>query len=454
MDRPTSHDEDALRESVAGGPGQAFPSSTASTSPRLAHLSPDLLIRNLVVFARVLRASGIAVDPGQIADFLRGLTLIEATDPIQLYYAARAVFVRRVEDIALFDRAFHLFWRELGRLTLIPNPTVAADLPPTAVRPIEVEPSEEVTEADLHVAGSATSNALGSVERADDAEGDAAGHESMVPIRTYSAAEALRQKSFERLSPHELEEARRFLGRLRWHVGTRRTRRTRVAAHGPADRLDLSATIRRSLRAAGEIGQPVWRQRKRRPRPLVIIGDISGSMEQYTRLLLRFFYAARRGRSDVEVFVFGTRLTRITRDLEHRDVDEAMQRVAAHVVDWAGGTRIGASLADFNRTWARRVLGRGAVTILVSDGCDRGDAELLRQEMERLQRASFRLIWLNPLLGLEGYEPLTIGMRTALPYVDDFLPAHNLASLHDLVARLSTLEAQRPMRRSRVQSST
>jgi uncharacterized protein with von Willebrand factor type A (vWA) domain len=179
----------------------------------------------------------------------------------------------------------------------------------------------------------------------------------------------------------------------------------------------------------------------------VILGDVSGSMDRYTRLLVQFFYALRHGRRDVEVFVFGTRLTRITHDLDHHQVGEAMRQVSDRVLDWSGGTRIGEALGEFNRRWARRILGRSAITVIVSDGWDRGDPRVLVGEMEKLQRRSHRLVWLNPLLGLADYRPLTIGMEAALPYVDDFLPAHNVASLADLAERLAGLERRRPIRR-------
>ncbi|MCL6648351.1 MAG: VWA domain-containing protein [Chloroflexi bacterium] len=412
-------------------------------------LSPALLTRNLVVFGRVLRASGIAVDPGQLVDVQRALALITPTDAPQFYYAARAVFVRRLEELPLFDRAFALFWSELARRDLLPDfpspdgrrEDVVIPLPPEPEEPVLAGMTEEPS-------GKRPAGAAATVQEHAGTDELAPPREQVVPIRTYSAAERLRQKDFGHLTPAELEEARTLLQQLRWQVGRRRARRTHPAfGVGPGRGLHWRATVRTSLRAAGELTRLAWRVPKTKPRPLVILGDISGSMDRYTRLLLQFFYAVRRGRSEVEVFVFGTRLTRITRDLEHRNVEEAMRRVAAHILDWSGGTRIGAALRTFNRQWARRVLSRGAVTIVVSDGWDRGEAELLRTEIARLQRTSFRLIWLNPLLGDAQYQPLTVGMQTALPYVDDFLPAHNLASLTDLARRLSDLEQRRPLRR-------
>lgn len=193
-----------------------------------------------------------------------------------------------------------------------------------------------------------------------------------------------------------------------------------------------------------------WRDIRTEPRPLVLICDISGSMERYSRILLQFAHAISAGLGDVETFVFGTRLTRITRQLRHKDIDDAIDAVSKHVVDWSGGTRIGEAIKEFNFRWGRRVLGRSPVVLLISDGWDRGDPELLAREMDRLQRSCHRLIWLNPLLGTPGYEPLTVGMQAALPFVDDFLPVHNLVSLEQLGAKLASLSAQRPPRRQRM----
>jgi uncharacterized protein with von Willebrand factor type A (vWA) domain len=193
-----------------------------------------------------------------------------------------------------------------------------------------------------------------------------------------------------------------------------------------------------------------WRNIRTEPRPLVLICDISGSMERYSRILLQFAHAISAGLGNVETFVFGTRLTRITRQLRHKDIDDAIDAVSKHVVDWSGGTRIGEAIKEFNFRWGRRVLGRSPVVLLISDGWDRGDPELLAREMDRLQRSCHRLIWLNPLLGTPGYEPLTVGMQAALPFVDDFLPVHNLVSLEQLGAKLASLGPQRPLRRQRM----
>lgn len=232
-----------------------------------------------------------------------------------------------------------------------------------------------------------------------------------------------------------------LMERARWRLGERRTRRLRTSRRGRS--LDLRQTFRRSLRTGGEPVTLARRARRWKPRPLVILCDISGSMSVYSRLLLHFIHTVANGLQNVETFVFGTRLTRITRQLERRDVDAALADVARLVQDWSGGTRIGDSLRAFNYRWARRVLGRGAVVLVISDGWDRGDVKILGQEMARLRRNCHRLIWLNPLLGQDDYRPITAGMRTALPYVDDFLPAHNLDSLFSLGKVLEQVDDER-----------
>jgi uncharacterized protein with von Willebrand factor type A (vWA) domain len=236
-----------------------------------------------------------------------------------------------------------------------------------------------------------------------------------------------------------------MIAALVWQLGERKTRR---GEPGRSRLLDLRRTIRRSLKTGGEVLDWARRAPKRKPRPLVILADISGSMERYTRLLLHFIYSVTAGLDQpVEAFVFSTRLTRITRELRGRDVDRALREVSRAVSDWSGGTRIGAALKAFNFEWGRRVLGRGAIVLLISDGWDRGDVDLLKREMARLQRSCHRLIWLNPLLGSPAYEPLTRGMQAALPYIDDFLPVHNLASLEDLAERLTELRERRVVRK-------
>ena len=306
-----------------------------------------VLTRNLVVLTRALRASGIAVDPGQGIDLQRAVERIDCTNWQQFYLAARAIFVRRLEDIAIFDRAYAYFWRDLRRKDVIPTPSVIGTDESEELPPLQVDETfDQQLEAPNPLVDSTTTRLdAGPIENIEAEDGmDIPATEEPIPIRTYSRSETLRQQSFEHFTHSELEAAREILKRMRWQVGSRALRRMRVGSRGR--QLDLRSMVQRSLRSAGEIASLRWRIPKTKPRPLVILGDISGSMERYTRLLIQFFYASRRGRKDVEVFTFGTRLTRITRDLEHRNIDEALRRVAAHVVDWSGGTRIGVCPED------------------------------------------------------------------------------------------------------------
>ncbi len=264
--------------------------------------------------------------------------------------------------------------------------------------------------------------------------------------QTYSAREVLRQKDFGRFSSDEVSQAKLMMGQMVWDLGSRRTRRwTFSQARG--QQLDIRATMRRTLKYGGEALDLAHRRRKVRPRPLVLLCDVSGSMERYTRMLLHFIHALTGELDRVEAFLFATRLTRVTQQFQYRDIDKAVNEVSQSVPDWSGGTRIGENLKRFNFRWARRVLGWGAVVLVISDGWDTGEPRLLSEEMERLKRASYRIIWLNPLLGFEDYQPLAQGMQVALPFVDDFLPVHNLASLEELAQHLSRLEPRRSGRK-------
>ena len=253
-------------------------------------------------------------------------------------------------------------------------------------------------------------------------------------LMTYSAVEVLRSKDFAKLSEEELHSVTALIHTIAWRPDLRRTRRKRSAAHGA--HLDLRRALRNGLRYGGETIELAWQRPKLKYRPLVVLCDISGSMELYSRILLQLLYAITHGLEHVEAFAFGTRLTHITRQLQHSQVDEALQQAAGVVNDWGGGTRIGESLKTFNYDWARRVLGHGSTVLIVSDGWDRGDLALLDREIRRLQLSCRRLIWLNPLLGAPDYKPLAQGIQTVLPFVDDFLPAHNLVSLERLAAVL------------------
>jgi uncharacterized protein with von Willebrand factor type A (vWA) domain len=256
-------------------------------------------------------------------------------------------------------------------------------------------------------------------------------------LLTWSDARTLASKDFAEFTPEEIALARAALDRLEWTPGERRTRRW-VKGRGP--RVDLRRALAQSVRTGGDVIRLPTRRRRKRPRPIVILCDISGSMERYSRLLLHFVHSMGRRHRHVEAFVFSTQLTRVTKALRTRGLDEAVAAVSRSVPDWSGGTRIGEALRQFHQRWARRALNGGPVVLLISDGWDCGDPPVLREQIRRLQRGCHRLIWLNPLIGTEGYTPLTRGLQAALPFVDDFLPARTLTNLADLAIHLNTLK--------------
>jgi uncharacterized protein with von Willebrand factor type A (vWA) domain len=288
-------------------------------------------------------------------------------------------------------------------------------------------------------------------KRGDDGESEGEQEEEKINLTmAYSAGETIRTKDFGAFSWEEVQACKQLLKELTWRVPHRKTRRTKPKARGR--RIDMRRVLRSNMRYGGE---PIVLPRKEvrtRQRPLVVLCDISGSMDRYSRILLQFVHTISNGLRDVEAFVFGTRLTRVTRLLRERDIDDSIALVTKQVVDWSGGTRIGETLKQFNYQWGRRVLGRGPVVLLISDGWDRGDPKLLGREIDRLQRSCHRLIWLNPLLGSANYQPLTQGMQAALPFVDDFLPVHNLQSLEQLGKKLSAVGSERPERRQRTRT--
>jgi uncharacterized protein len=390
------------------------------------------LLHNLLLFGRLLRMLGLDVNLGRMIDLVQALEHVDIGNRSDFYHTARSLLVHNKEDIPLFDEAFEIFWRkpveEWTRLDLRALGEKRRLRKPAFVPP----PLKEREPAGLSANGK------------DPTIGDDEPPVIQATL-TYSEREVLRHKDFADLTGEELEKMKQLMAALVWNLGMRFSRRLDPGRGVP---VDLRRTLRRNLKYGGEVLCWEGRERKEKPRPLVILADISGSMERYTRLLLHFVYSMNEGLDQkVEAFVFSTRLTRITRYLREREVDTALSQLARQVPDWSGGTRIGEALKSFNFDWTRRVLGQGAIVLLISDGWDRGDVDLLREEMARLQRSCFRLIWLNPLLGSPDYEPLTRGMQTALPYIDDFLPVHNLASLEDLAGHLKIVAHRRPGRR-------
>ncbi len=373
---------------------------------------PDLLPR-LAGFARLLHDAGLEAGPGRLAGATHALGAIDLTREDDFREALRTSFVTRREENALFDAAFDIYWAP-------PDPRIAAGTVPGRRRSLPLSPER----------AQAWLQALGAHRTAQRDQ------ESPATSSGYSSEELLRRKDFEQMTYEESEQVRRLLQQAPWRIAERRTRRLRPSGRGP---VDLRRTARHSIRSSGELVRLLHRRPRLRRRTLVLLCDVSGSMERYTRPLLIFSHAVAR-REDVETFVFSTRLTRITRLLRRRDLDRALEDVSRSVHDMSGGTRIGEALHEFNRRWARRVLGHGAIVIIVSDGWDRGDPAVLRRELERLHRMAHRLIWLNPLKGTEGYEPVTRGMAAALPVVDEFLAAHNVEALDELGRLLGSLK--------------
>lgn len=375
------------------------------------------LLPNWVLFGQLLRRLGIAVTARQIEAVIEALGHLDLGRRDDVKVAARAILVHRRSQQALFDRAFDRFWR--AENAGLQPPVALGRAAGRAPRRRQPQAGVAATAGDEPPPG--TDDGSPRIERRF----------------TYSAREVLRQKDFAELTAEERAAVKVLLQEEVLALPPRRTRRRVASPAGP--HLDLRRTLRRSLRFGGEPMKLAWRQRRERRRPLVVLCDVSGSMEPYARIFLQFIYALASWSDRLEAFVFGTRLTRITHALRHRDVDQALSRAAAAVRDWGGGTRIGEALRRFNYDWGRRVLGQGAVAMVISDGWDRGDLELLEREVARLERSCERLIWLNPLLGSPGYEPLTRGIRAILPHVDDFLPLYNLDSLTRLGQHLADL---------------
>jgi uncharacterized protein with von Willebrand factor type A (vWA) domain len=387
---------------------------------------PGHLADNVLHFARVLRQAGLPVGTDRVQLALQAMEVAGFQSRQDFHAVLAACFVDRVEHHALFDQAFQLFWREpdlAGRMMAALLPRVQSPLPAST-------PPANRRLADALFPPTPPQARPPQPGRPPPVELDA--------TLTFSDRELLRRADFETMSAEEWHEAKRLLARLQPFFEPLATRRTRPAPH--PGRADWRATLRAMARHGGELDHPRWRRTRTRPAPLVIVADISGSMSRYSRMLLHFAHALNRAELRVESFVFGTRLSRITRWLRARDPDVAVAQVVRAVHDWSGGTRIRACLHEFNLHWSRRVLTGSATVLLVTDGLEHGDTAGLRFETERLAKSCRRLVWLNPLLRYDRFEPRAAGIRAMLPHVDAFLPAHNLDSL----AQLARLLAQGP----------
>lgn len=377
---------------------------------------------NIVHFARTLRTAGLRVGPGQV---LRAIEAVEAAGLQKredFYWTLHSVFVNRRDQREIFDQAFHVYWRNPRLLEKM----MEMLLPQVGV-PAEMDQKKQLSRRLQEALQPGQGEAPRDEEEPPEVEVEA--------TFTVSDREVLQHRDFEQMSQAEIDAALRAIARLRLPVPQRRTRRFRPSRMGA--RIDFRASLRRALRPEGLIG--LRRQERRlRPPPLVILCDISGSMARYTRMFLHFMHAIMNDRDRVYCFTFGTRLNNVTRALRNKDVDIALQKASSQVEDWSGGTRIGQTLHEFNNKWSRRVLGQGAVVLLITDGLDREGAAGLAEEMERLHKSCSRLIWLNPLLRYGAYEPKSQGNKAMLPHVDEFRPVHNLESLAGLIAALGS----------------
>jgi len=392
-------------------------------------MTPGHLSDNVMHFARVLRAAGIPVGPDRVIDSLRALEVAGLRKREDFYWTLASIFLDRREQFELFDQAFHVFWRNPRLLE-----RALALLTPHIEGRGEDKPQKQLS--------SRLQESLAPRRRPGfDNRDQAPSEPELDATLTHSDRERLQKADFETMTGIELAQAKQLIARLRLPIPEIRTRRLRPDPHG--SRVDLRNSLRASVRQGSDSIPLLRRAPQFRHPPMVILCDISGSMSRYSRMFLHFLHAITNDRDRVHTFLFGTRLTNITRHLRHRDVDIALDAATRAVEDWSGGTRIGASLAEFNVRWSRRVLGQNAVVLLISDGLDRDAGRDLGEAMERLRKSCRQLLWLNPLLRFDAFRPVATGVQLMLPHVDAFLPAHNIDSLADLADALAAGSARR-----------
>ena len=372
------------------------------------------IAENVLHFSRMLRAAGLPVGPREVLDAIRALSLVGFSSREDLYWLLFSNFVKKSDQRQIFDQAFHIFWK---------NPQIMERMIGLMLPTVQVE-EDESQKVSRRVSEALTPNSYSNESQSGD--------ETKIEFDasfTFSSDEVLQSKDFEQMSQGEIEDAKRAIKKLKLPIPSVRTRRYR--SRGRDQKVDMRRTLRAALREP-EAMPLAFKSYKRRHPPIVILCDISGSMDQYSRMFLHFMHSVTNDRDRVHCFVFGTRLTNVSRHLRRRDVDLALESASQSVKDWSGGTRIGYCLKQFNNSWSRRVLAQGAICILVTDGLDREHSEGLGNEMDRLSKSVKKLIWLNPLLRYESFEPKAQGIRRMLPYVDDFKTAHNIKSLIDL----------------------
>lgn len=399
----------------------------ATPRPEPKEATPDGRIAdNIVYFARTLRKAGMRVGPASVKDAIEAVLAAGIGSRDDFYWTLHAVLVSRHEDHPTFDETFRLFWKShelIEKMLAMFSPVAPNSREKQKPRAAENRVSQAMFE----------------------------GHRKNQPVQeipeievdarfTFSGNEVLRGKDFAQMNAAEMIDAKKAIAELRLPFDMVRTRRFKSNAHGR--RIDPRAMMRSAARTGGELILPKFRSQREVHPPLVVLADISGSMSQYTRIFLHFLHALTEQRRRVHAFVFGTRLTNLTRQMRHRDPDAALADCSAAVMDWSGGTRIGDTMGEFNRLWSRRVLGQGAVVLLITDGLERDDVAGLAEEMERLRKSCRRLIWLNPLLRFDGFEARARGVKAMLPHVDEFRSVHNLDALADLCASLDKTSAR------------
>lgn len=394
------------------------------------------LAENILYFARVLRRAGLPVGPAKMLHAVEAIEALGLASRKDFYWALHAVFVNRRDQREIFDQAFHVFWR---------NPNILEKMMSLVLPTMKGEEAGEKSDLSQRVAEAMA----GDNPNQSEEDGQEETEIQMDMALTFSASERLQKKDFEQMSAAEIAEAKRVIKNLRLPISELPTRRFSPSARG--GRADMRRTLRSSLRKGLDMIDLKRRKRRMRRPPLVILCDISGSMDRYARMLLHFVHAITNDRDRVHIFLFGTRLSNVTRHMRDKDPDVALAKIGASVEDWSGGTRIGTCLKEFNRYWSRRVLGQGAQVLLITDGLDRDGATGLSGEIERLHKSCRRLVWLNPLLRWDGFEPRAQGIRALIAHVDDFLPVHNLTSLADLAQAIGRdrVDAQAEMRRWR-----
>jgi uncharacterized protein with von Willebrand factor type A (vWA) domain len=374
----------------------------------------DSFVKNMLSLIYIFRRAGLPVSSDQAMDFIRALTLVNIGQRAQVYHAARCILVSRYEHLRLFETIFNAFWNAQSEKK--------SSTPQKAPRAPRHDQQQPVLMTYMASKASRHDPELDVIDRS----------------ATYSDLEILQRKDFSQMTPDELDAVKRLIQDMRWQACFRRSRRR--VANQSGNTLHMRRVMASAAQHGGVPLTLAWQSPKIKQRPVVLIADISGSMEKYSRLVLQFFYSLSHSLKRVECFAFGTRLTRISLQLKLKNIDRAVSEAAAEVVDWAGGTRIGESLSIFTHKWGRRVLGRGAIVMIISDGWERGDVKTLSAQMRYLQLRCYRLIWLNPLMGKVHYQPQAEGMAAALPYIDDFLPIHNLQSLSVLAEHLNSLK--------------